>query len=65
MEQFAGSAVKGLKPAAGIARPVACVAVSASGSTIRPWHLGLAVQATPMTTDRADFHRHRRPSVRT
>jgi hypothetical protein len=61
MGSYAGYAVMGSKPTAGNARLLACVASSASASTIREWQIGTAVTATPMFTDVADTHRHRRP----
>ena len=61
MDRNAGYAVMGTKPTAGNARLLACVASSAPASTIREWQVGSAAKATPMFTDVADTHRHRRP----
>lgn len=65
MDRNAGYAVMGSKPTAGNARLLACVAVPAPASTIRQWQIGSAASATPMFTDVADTHRHRRPPGRT
>ena len=65
MSTYAGYTQMGSKPTAGNARPSACVAVPAPASTIRQWQLASAGLATPMFTDVADTHRHRRPPGRT
>lgn len=59
MESYAGDAVKGSKPIAGRARLGSCVATSATAS-IGNWQVA-SLATTPMFTDVADAHRHRRP----
>jgi hypothetical protein len=65
MSTYAGYTQMGSKPTAGRARLSACVAQSAPASNLRPWQLGSTDSTTPMFTDVADIHRHRRPPGRT
>ncbi len=60
MDANAGYTLMGSKPTAGSARLDACVASPAPGSIHRPWQVA-SLATTPMFTDVADTHRHRRP----